>query len=1021
MTGLRTRVALAGAALALLCAAVPAPAAETSGVYIVTLADPPAVAYAGGVAGLPATAPDAATGRTFDATSAAVFAYGRALERRQDAVIATLGRPVRTGYRFTTTVNGFTARLTAAEADRLRGAPGVVSVTPDRAARLEALRTPQVLGLTGAKGIWSRSVDGRTLTGEDVIVGVVDSGIQPENPAVFDRVDAKGFPVAAGGTKAYGAPPAKWKGRCVSEPGFSAATACNDKLIGARTFHAGFDLLDLQMAAIEYPSARDSNGHGSHTAATAAGNRNAPLFEGALSSGLAPRARIAAYKACWSYVDLSVITGATSTCIISDVVAAIEQATEDGVDVVNVSIGGYGDTITDPLSLAFLGATRAGVFAAASAGNDGENGTVGHQAPWVTTVAATTYKGSPKATITLGNGTGYTGASLATAVPAAPFVLADAIAGAGVDPAVAIFCGPGTLDATEAAGKIVVCDRGGGLARVDKSAEVARAGGAGMVLVNVSPDADNLVADLHAVPTVHLPVADRTALRDYAATSGPTAAIGQFAFVAGTPAPVLADYSSAGPGNGRPEVLKPDVSAPGSDVIDAYAYKPASRAEHDAILAGAVAPAAYNVLSGTSMASPHVAGLAALIRQARPDFGPLDIRSAIMTSATNVVSLGGARDRRVDRAGAGFIDPAGALDPGLVYPVSSADLDGYLCGVGLPPSVCGSGRATAPERLNQPSVRMTMVGSGRFVRKVKNVGKTTATYTASLDLRGFAGKVTPASLTLKPGATGAFTVDLTATTAPYGTAVPGYLTWTDGTHRVRSPLLLTTVGMKATDVASTQATTTVERTVRFGYAGKVTVVAMGLGPRQTARGTVNGHFTGQGAGGSECYRIAAGTSHRDFAIARIGSLVRVRVAPVDPNTTADLDLYVHDGDLGYYEAATKDNSTETLDYLAQKAFTRVCVVARNGDGATPYTISLWEATAKPATGALVVSGLPRTVVAGLDYELSIGWSGLAAGSSDFGGVLFYRGTPSNENLLGSIAVTVRPPKSSGSSTLAAVH
>jgi len=191
---------------------------------------------------------------------------------------------------------------------------------------------------------------------------------------------------------------------------------------------------------------------------------------------------------------------------------------------------------------------------------------------------------------------------------------------------------------------------------------------------------------------------------------------------------------------------------------------------------------------------------------------------------------------------------------------------------------------------------------------------------------------------------------------------------------------------------------------------------MGLGARQVARGTVTGHFTGDGSGATDCFKLAGGTSHRDFAIGKVGSLVRVRLAPVAPATTADLDLYVHDGNFGYYEAATKDSSTEVLDYLAAGTFARVCAVARNGDGRTAYTISLWEAEAKPSTGALVVSGLPARVTPGVDYDLSLGWSGLAAGGSYFGGVLFYRGTPASDTLLGSIAVTVRP-KAAGASTV----
>ena len=218
-------------------------------------------------------------------------------------------------------------------------------------------------------------------------------------------------------------------------------------------------------------------------------------------SGIAPRARIAAYKVCWE-------TGAGGSCFNSDSVAAIDQAVADGVDVINFSISGSQTSFRDPVEVAFLFAADAGVFVSASAGNAGPaSSTVAHPSPWLTTVAAGTHDRNYDAVLTLGNGTTVTGSSVnQVATGPAPFVYAGDVGLPGADPTQVILCyssadGGNVLDPAKVAGKIVLCDRGV-TARVNKSLAVKEAGGIGMVLANTS--ANTLNAEVHSVPTVHV-------------------------------------------------------------------------------------------------------------------------------------------------------------------------------------------------------------------------------------------------------------------------------------------------------------------------------------------------------------------------------------------------------------------------------------------------------------------------------------------------------------------------------------
>src|SRR5207249_6853456 len=317
------------------------------------------------------------------------------------------------------------------------------------------------------------------------------------------------------------------------------------------------------------------------------------------------------YEALWATPAASTASGFTA-----DLVAAIDQAVADAVDVINYSITGTTTNFLEPVQVAYLFAADAGVFVACSAGNSGPTtSTVAHPGPWLTTVAAGTHNRNGEGSVTLLNGTTYSGASVATAVGPAPLIDSTAAGLTGADPTAVSLCfaavdngGAPALDPAKVAGKIVVCDRGIN-ARVNKSLAVQQAGGVGMILLNTGPNSLN--ADFHFVPTVHLSDAVRAAVHAYAATAGAMATINKATIVFNVAAPFTASFSSRGPlraGNG--DLLKPDVIAPGQDILAGVA--PPGNAGN-----------LFNLYSGTSMSSPHVAGLAALLKDLHPDWSPM--------------------------------------------------------------------------------------------------------------------------------------------------------------------------------------------------------------------------------------------------------------------------------------------------------------------------------------------------------------------------------------------------------------
>ncbi len=966
--------------------------------YIVQLADAPAATYSGNISGLAATRP--APGAKLSPNAPNVRAYVQHLDIQRASVLARVpASPVL--HRYNLTFNGFAAQLTDTEAKALKGSALVVSITESEVRKLDTTRTPAFLGLSTPGGLWSKlDAASRNVKGEDVIIGVIDSGVWPENASFGDKQDVNGKPVAynQAGTVVYGPPPAKWQGTCQAGEGFNA-TMCNNKLIGARYYVTDFDSSGAIRTSLEYASPRDGGGHGTHTASTSGGNSDVnAVVNGSpagVMSGIAPRARVAVYKVCWEAT-----TVAATGCYTADTLKAIDDAVADGVDVINFSVSGTKTNFLDPVEIAYFNAAAANVFVAASAGNSGPANEVAHMSPWLTTVAASTHDRQALAELTLGDGSKFIGVSVfGGTLSNLPMVLASSIPAAGASPADALRCFAGTLNAAAAAGKVVVCDRGVS-ARVDKSAEVKRAGGLAMVLTNANAAADGLVADFHSVPSVHLPLANRAAVHAYALTPGATGSISPPANPPAVVAPVMADFSSRGPNKANGNILKPDITGPGVDVIAGYVAT-LTPAERDAVVAGTLTPPPNaNSLSGTSMSSPHIAGAAALLKQLYPNWSPSAIKSAMMTSTNNVKLASGAPDLDRWGYGAGHMNPNGSANPGLVYDATASDYGRFLCGLGLTPpagtGTCAFLGTIKPWNLNLASLTASDVpGALTLTRKVKNVTGATSTFVSSSSLPGWNVVVTPASLTLAPGAEASFTVALTRTSAAVGAWTFGHLTWTDGIRQVRSPLSARGIAFVApVQVTDTRASGkgTKVFTVVSAYTGSLSVVATGLVPATLSAGTVV-------QGGTQCF---------DFSVAAGAQVARFQLFNTDTlgGSATDIDLGVFNGPGGTGTSVGSSGgstSDEVVTLRAPAAGTYSACVSgfATPPGGATFTLSSWVVGPAGGVQTLKASG-PTSVYTGGTASIGLGWS-VPAGKRYLGNVQFIDNTSAP---LGSTLVEV---------------
>lgn len=985
--------------------------------YIVQLQQEPAASYKGGIAGLAATQP--APGAAFDSRAEHVRNYVKYLGERKQDVLATIAN-ARVFADYSVVLNGFAAMLTDAEVLKLKMNAAVADVQADEPRHLDTVSTGGFLGLSGVDGLWSQYGQGALVKGEDMVVGIIDGGVWPENLAFADRVDGNGQPsFNAADSLAYTSPPVTFKGECMAGDGIDPARHCNNKLVGIRYFNSGFRNSGAVMNWSDYASGRDSNngsngsssghgGHGDHTASTAAGNAGVPAVVGGVpmghTSGIAPRARVSSYKVCWTYNDATATDGsnAKNSCYTTDSISAIDMAVRDGVNVINYSISG-GATSGDAVEQAFFRATLANVFVAASAGNAGPANTVAHVSPWLTTVGASTHDRSLQADATLGNGARYSGASTnQTPLAPAPMIRAEDAGLAGVNASLcysaAAPAGQALLDPAKVAGHIVVCTRGGN-ARTDKSLAVLKAGGVGMIL----RDTDlGLVAEQHSVPSVHVSAADGDAIKAYvlAQASAATASIDKF-YHGSKPAPMMASFSSRGPNRADPNVLKPDLTAPGVDII-ASVSPVLTEAQRNGVVDGSfVPPGAHDSYQGTSMSSPHVAGLALLMKQAHPTWSPAAIKSALMTTAysTQDDKVAGASSGLLPWSqGAGHVDPNKAIAPGLVYDAGRADFIQYQCKVN-PTAIAAAncttfGTLDETYNLNLPSITVNSVpGSATVRRKVTNVGETAAAYSATATVPGFTTVITPSVLELAPGATGSFTVKLTASGAPVNTWQFGHLTWQDGNHSVRIPVSART-GVPITapaEITSDKTSGAKLFSVMTSFSGQMGSIKGGLKEMtMTPEITLTRSALTAAAFKALCVAGDNTASMRvtNFDVPADAMAARFAIHQQDSALRDDNDLGVITPN-GTWTYLGKTGSNEMVQYSRPAPGNyRVCVLAWNGP-TLQVRHKLASAIVTPAdAGGKFTAAVAGKSVAGANTPVAVSWSGLQASKRYLGAVQF---------------------------------
>jgi subtilisin family serine protease len=906
----------------------------TPGVYVVMLADAPLAAYRGSIAAYPATAPP--DGQRFDSRRAAVDAYRTYLLGRQDAVLDSIGNPP-VLYRYTTALHGFAVDLSSDQVKQLRTDPAVAMLQLSETLHLAS--SPQQTASMPVADEWSLRAAGVARdAGAGVVVGVIDTGIWPENPSFA------GVPIDEA-TKDRRFP--GFTGDCVTGDRWGA-DVCDAKILSARYFLRGFGADNL--ASSEYVSPRDANGHGSHTAAIAAGNPGVAVTIDGQSfgriTGVAPAAGLAVYKACWSAPDPE-----DDGCTVADTVAAIDHAVSDGVDVLSYSVTGGDGGPGDVIGQAFLTASEAGVFVATAAGDGGPRpGTVDHATPWVTTVTASThdlYRGR----VRLGNGTVLNGAMVSTDdVPRSRLISAADAAQAGASRADAALCLPGSLDPTVVEGAIVLCDRGVS-SRVDKGRVVARAGAAGLVLANTAPG--ELPADVHALPAVHVDVDARGKLSSYLRTAErPTAAI-ESVGASSHLTPRIASFSARGPSTlGNGDILKPDVSAPGVNVLSAVA-------PHSA------APRMWDLMSGTSMSAPYVAGLAAIVAERHPGFSAAALKSAIVTTAQDVPEAGTLS------SGAGVVQPA-ALDPGLVYDVDPGEWRQYL-----------SGRLPARE-LNQPSIAVgQLVGTETVTRRITNVSRAPERYDVTLaGLRGLSVAVEPTRVQLGPGDSADVEISFSAKRgADYGEFAQGSLTWT-GTrgHSVTSPIVVRPEFLDAPDdvVGDLSAGSTLIRP-RAGVTGTLGIDA--VGPVST---TPSPFTLEPGAFDTADPNIDSSSTLRLFFVTDAAIVARFQVDAASDDD--DLDLYVfRDGRLLASAASAAADEQITIEDPPPGLYRVYVNSAASGleDATTSGTFRGWIMNAG-VRQRLSVTPDPVTVTGGRRFGVQVGWRSLEPQRDWFG-------------------------------------
>ncbi|KAF7093905.1 LOW QUALITY PROTEIN: hypothetical protein CFC21_096282 [Triticum aestivum] len=649
-------------------------------------------------------------------------------------------------YSYTEVFNGFAVRLTVAELDMVSKKPGFVRAFPDQTLQLMTTHTPEFLGLRNGTGFWSQADYGK-----GVIIGLLDSGIYAAHASFND----------------HGIPPPPAKGSC-------DAAQCNNKLIGAKSLIAGDD-------------SDDEEGHGTHTSSTAAGNFvTGASYNGVgtgTAAGIAPSAHIAMYKV-WVARD----------CKSSAILAGLEEAIKDGVDVLSLSLGSSTGASfdQDPISIGAFSAMSKGILVVCAAGNSGPTQrSVANEAPWLLTAAAGSVDRSFGANIHLGNGKSIEGEALTQianpSLKLHSLLYSEKWRYCNYDYDSSII------------GKILVCKDNKSKAQQSKIRNIVGTGAAGVVLFNDEISGYTTIATDYNCSVVQVTAAGGEALIAYIASTDNSSAASlayngtQFSV---RPAPVVASFSSRGP-----SILKPDIVAPGLNILVAWP----SKTGHE--------QGPFNIISGTSMVTPHVSGVAALIKGIHPNWSPATIKSAILTTSNIINGTGDSildeqhRKAGVYDTGAGHVNPARAADPGLVYDLSVIDYAGYICWLlgdsGLATIVRNSSLTCAklPKvqdvQLNYPTITVPLTSTQFTVnRTVTYVGPANSTFKTKVDVpRSLTVRAVPETMSFsKTGEKKTFSVSVSGHDLGKELYVERTLSWVSEKHVVRSPVVVVAIG-----------------------------------------------------------------------------------------------------------------------------------------------------------------------------------------------------------------------------------
>jgi len=1029
--------------------------------YIVQFADPPAIAmHSARASKQHREASYSSRPEQFDPESEHVRRYMGRLQATQNDILLELNLWNDRVYSYGYTFNGVAVRMTAADAEKLRLRRGVAKVWEDSHRTVATNDSPAFLGLLDTQGGLRSDLK---LTGEDVVIGIIDTGITPGHPSFSELAGPptpRKLPSLCRTSWMQGTllemwlcrrfknsteillspPPSNWRGICETGPGFNTSD-CNNKIIGARFYRKGFDEIYGNADPNDFASPADADGHGTHVASIAAGNEvDASVFGKSVGrvSGMAPRARIAIYKACWLENGAS-----RASCSVADLQKAIEDAVADGVDIINYSIGDANASLDDPDDLELLAATEAGVLSVVSAGNkdaDKSAYTIESPAttPWVISVGATSRAGKrvaeamrinqPESLANLyeSREAGITPALDTRGPLAGRLVLADdgsAVVPDDQNKTGTLFdaCTP-LENAAEIRGNIALVQRG--YCNFDHKISIAQKAGAIAVVV-FSNDMKLLVMTGNPsglnIPAVMINQADGQLLRDYLLAGEPieiTLDKSQF-ITFEDDGNVMGTFSGRGPSFGDSDFLKPDLVAPGTAILGAQTPNVANGFKGES----------FQYLSGTSQSAPHVAGIAALIKQANPEWSPAEIKSALMTTSRQNIrkenDLGPANPFDM---GAGHIVPNSAIDPGLLYPIETQAYDEYLCTIGVerrPRAQCQTlaltGYADVARNINLPSVAITeLAGSVDIKRRVTNAGPA-AQFNMEMNLpAGISLEVEPASLSLATGESADFTLTFRSDGTGLDQWFHGNFSWVSSSHRVYSPFVVQPALFVSPDYRfGENESGSLIVPVGFGYNGAYSVGTNGLFQACILPATIQPD--------NSCVNSGAASVANDPTPEKIyvyedepppwvtrftietedtdNEFLRVALFGSDELTdsSADLDLYLYYCeeiasaarciifDRDAYASATPDTADELIDVLKPLSGTWVIDVhgynTRNG-GPANFRLYAWSFGSDIAAGNLTLTDVPAVAEPGANADVAAGWSNLPQGLW-LGGVTHY--------------------------------